>query len=105
MHGFWYVFAGFNVFLVAMVIVAVAVMSRRQRSGPTGPPTPEEQRQRWEARAPGWQIRCLKCNFSEPYGKYGIRLRAAGKKYTWGYCSQCRGFRFYVIEQDKAGRG
>jgi hypothetical protein len=52
-----------------------------------------------EMRAPGWQIRCLKCGFAEPWGKYGIRRGAAGKSYTIGFCSQCRWLRFHVIEK------
>jgi len=102
MTNFWYVFAGFNALLFASVIVALAILSRRRRGDKTGTLTPEAQRQQWEARAPGWQIRCLKCDFTEPFGKYGIRMRAAGKKYTVGYCSYCRGLRFYVIEHEKA---
>jgi hypothetical protein len=102
MKNFWYIFAGFNVLLFTSVIVAFAVLSRRKRDHQTGTLTPEEQMQRWKARAPGWQIRCLKCDFTEPYGKYGIRMRAAGRKYTFGYCSHCRGIRFYVIEHERA---
>jgi hypothetical protein len=101
MTHFWYIFAGFNVLLFTAVIAVSAILSRRRRSNKTGTLTPEEQRQRWEARAPGWQIRCLKCDFTEPFGKYGIRMRAAGKKYTWGYCSHCRGLRFYIIEHER----
>jgi hypothetical protein len=58
-----------------------------------------EEGQRWESRAPGWQIRCLKCGFTEPWGKYGIRLGAVGKKYTVGFCSHCRWLRFHVVEK------
>ena len=102
MKNFWYVFTGFNILLFTSVFVLIAIMSRRRRGHPTGSQTAEEQLQRWEARAPGWQIRCLKCDFTEPFGKYGIRMKAAGKKYTVGYCSHCRGLRFYVIEHGKA---
>jgi len=63
--------------------------------------TPEEL-QHWEKRAPGWQIRCLKCGFTEPWGKYGIRLGAFGKKYTFGFCSQCRWIRIHVVEKKHA---
>ncbi len=62
--------------------------------------TPEEI-QRWESRAPGWRIRCLKCGFTESWGKYGIRLGAVGNKYTIGFCSHCHWLRFYVIERKK----
>lgn len=102
MKNFWYIFTAFNVVLLTSVIVGFAILSRRQRGHPAGKLTPEEQLRRWQARAPGWQIRCLKCDFTEPYGKYGSRLRAAGRKYTLGYCSHCRGIRFYVIEHESA---
>lgn len=58
-----------------------------------------DERQLWETRAPGWQIRCLKCGFTEPWGKYGIRKLAAGKSYTIGFCSHCRWLRFHVTEK------
>ena len=48
-------------------------------------------------RAPGWNIRCLKCGFTEEWGKYGIRLYATGKSYTIGWCAQCRCLRLHVI--------
>jgi hypothetical protein len=32
-----------------------------------------------QKRAPGWQIRCLKCRFTEEWGKYGIRKLAWGE--------------------------
>ena len=103
MKNFWYYFAAFDVLLFTSVIVLVTTVNRRKSNHQSGALTLTEQLQRWEARAPGWNIRCLKCNFTEPYGKYGIRLGAAGKKYTVGYCSQCRGIRFYVIERKQAG--
>lgn len=67
----------------------------------TNPNLTAEDKQRWEARAPGWQIRCLKCGFTEAWGKYGIRLGAAGRKYTVGFCGRCRWLRFHVIEKRK----
>ena len=102
MTTFWSLFAGFNVLLFTSVLVVVAIRNRRGGGGNASALTPAEQRQRWAARAPGWQIRCLKCDFTEPFGKYGIRMRAAGKKYTWGYCSHCHGLRFYAIEREKS---
>lgn len=53
----------------------------------------------WEARAPGWKVRCLKCGFTEPWGKYGIRLWAYGTKYTVKSCPACRRLRFHAIEK------
>ena len=67
-------------------------MESKQESTP-------EQLQRWESRAPGWQIRCLKCGFTEPWGKYGIRLAAIGNKYTLGFCTRCRWLWLHVIEK------
>ena len=52
-----------------------------------------------EARAPGWQIRCLKCDFTEPWGKYGVRLAGAGRSFTVGRCPKCNRIRFHVIEK------
>jgi len=104
MKNFWIIFAGFNVLLFTTLIVGCARLRRCKGNAHTGPLTPEQQRERWQARAPGWQIRCLKCDFTEPYGKYGIRLGAAGKKYTLGYCSQCRGLRGFVIEKAKLAK-
>lgn len=59
----------------------------------------QEMLDRWEKRAPGWKIRCLKCGFTEPWGKYGIRLFACGTKYTIGRCSACGRWRFFAIER------
>lgn len=57
------------------------------------PPDPEK-------RAPGWQVRCTRCGFTEPWGKYGVRLHAASwKKYTLGRCAQCRRLGFHAIER------
>jgi hypothetical protein len=52
-----------------------------------------------EKRASGWQIRCLNCDFTEPWGKYGIRLKAVGRTYTFGRCPQCKRIRIHVIEK------
>jgi hypothetical protein len=52
-----------------------------------------------EMRAPGWQIRCMKCGFTEPWGKYGIRRGGFGKTFTIGKCSHCRRIRFHVVEK------
>lgn len=58
----------------------------------------------YEARAPGWVIRCLRCGFTEPYGKYGVRLWAAGCKYTWGHCVRCKRVCCHVIEKPPGRR-
>ena len=52
-----------------------------------------------EQRAPGWQIRCRKCNFTQPYGKYGFRLGAIGTKYTFGRCPNCRRWSWAIVER------
>jgi hypothetical protein len=50
--------------------------------------------------APGWQIRCPSCGKTKPYGAVGIRLGAAsyGKRIL-AWCSQCRWFRFAIVER------
>ena len=58
-----------------------------------------------EKRAPGWQIRCRKCGFTEPWGKYGVRRHAAGTAYTIGWCSKCRSIRTHAIERRKVAPG
>jgi len=64
-------------------------------------PTPE-QLAKWEKRAPGWRIICLKCGFSEPFGKYGIRKYAASiGKCKIGWCSQCKRLRCHKIVKSK----
>jgi hypothetical protein len=54
--------------------------------------------------APGWRIRCLKCGLTDDYGKYGVRLWAAGRNYTVGWCSRCRWIRCHVIEKKAASK-
>lgn len=50
--------------------------------------------------APGWQLRCCKCGHHKAGKETGmIRLGAAGKKYTLGYCSACDRMRWIVIER------
>ena len=62
----------------------------------------QEEFDKYEKRAPGWEMRCCKCGYVEHFGKYGIRLGAASfKKYTIGWCGQCRWVRFHAIEKTK----
>ena len=61
-------------------------------------PDQGETRDEYERRAPGWVVRCLKCGFTQPWGKYGIRIDGAGRPRTWGWCSRCRWIRCHVIE-------
>ena len=50
-------------------------------------------------RAPDLQIRCLRCDFAEPWDKPGVRLKASGRKFVFGRCPQCKRIRFRVIEK------
>jgi hypothetical protein len=52
-----------------------------------------------EKQAPGWQIRCLNCDFTERRVKLNIRLKAAGRTYSFGRCPQCKRIRLRVIEK------
>lgn len=50
--------------------------------------------------APGWQLRCPKCNWTLPYGKIGIRLGAASRgKRILARCPQCRRLRWVIVER------
>lgn len=55
----------------------------------------------YERRAPGWRIRCLKCGFTEHWGKYGIRLGGHGRTWTIAWCSRCRWIHCHVIEKNE----
>lgn len=59
---------------------------------------------RYEQRAPGWDIRCLKCGFTEPAGKYMIRKWAAGRKYTFGRCRRCGRWGCHVVMRRRDAR-
>ncbi len=62
----------------------------------------EDKQQAYERRAPGWVVRCKRCGFTEPWGKYGIRLGAASrKKCTIGRCPRCGRFCCHAIEKRK----
>ncbi|HEX7577608.1 MAG TPA: hypothetical protein VF430_06185 [Verrucomicrobiae bacterium] len=50
-------------------------------------------------RATDWQIRCLRCDFTEPWEKSGVRPKASGRKFIFGRCPQCKRIRFRVIEK------
>ena len=64
--------------------------------------TDQQTSAQYERRAPGWDVRCLKCGFTEPWGKYGIRIWGAGRKYTLGRCQRCRKICCHVIEKRRA---
>jgi hypothetical protein len=56
----------------------------------------------YEQRAPSWEIRCLKCGFTEYWGKYGIRLGVGlGRSWTLARCQRCGRFCCHVIEKRK----
>lgn len=48
--------------------------------------------------ANGWQIRCLKCDFTESWDKPVARTKSGGRKFIFGRCPQCKRIRFRVIE-------
>ncbi len=73
-------------------------MTADTRMKPRTDLTPED----YERRAPGWQIRCLRCGLTEPWGKYGLRLGACGRSYTLGRCTRCGRIRFHVIEKEES---
>jgi len=61
-----------------------------------------ETMEKYEKRAPGWKIICMKCGLSEPYGKYGIRKHAASvDKCELGWCSNCKRLRCHKIKKVK----
>ena len=63
----------------------------------------KEALERYERRAPGWVIRCKRCGFTEPWGKYAIcRAGVAWKKCTLGWCSRCRRICCHAIEKRKS---
>lgn|GEM_PF-5086395 len=45
---------------------------------------------KYEQRAPGWVVRCLRCGFTEPWGKYGVRLWGGGVEEDFGAVSALR---------------
>lgn len=50
--------------------------------------------------APGWQLRCTRCDHTRDAGEAGVtRIRAVSVgKIVFGYCSHCRGFRWIALE-------
>jgi hypothetical protein len=46
-----------------------------------------------------WRITATGFRFTEPWGKYGVRLGGAGRPRTWGWCSRCQWTRCHVIEK------
>ena len=38
-----------------------------------------------QTRVPDWEVRCLKCGFTEDWGKYGIRRGVFGRSYALGW--------------------
>lgn len=56
----------------------------------------------YERRAPGWVVRCKRCGFAEPWGKYAIRLGAASKgKCRLRRCPRCGRLCCHAIEKRK----
>lgn len=53
--------------------------------------------------APGWQVRCPKCNKTRPFSTVGIRLWAASRgKRMLVYCRDCRRFAWAFVERTPA---
>jgi Zn finger protein HypA/HybF involved in hydrogenase expression len=50
-------------------------------------------------RAPEWQIRCMRCDSTEPWDQPGVRIKASGRKFVFGRCPQCKRIRLRVIEK------
>ncbi len=49
--------------------------------------------------APGWQLRCRKCGYTQDAAKAGIiRIRAYGKKLILRRCQQCGQTGFHALE-------
>ena len=62
--------------------------------------TEQTLQERYERRAPGWVIRCLRCGLTEPWGRYGVRMYAwSYKKYTIGRCNRCGRMCCHAIEK------
>ena len=45
-----------------------------------------------------WRIRCIRCDFSEPWDKPVARTNASGRKFIFGRCPHCKRIRFRVVE-------
>ena len=52
---------------------------------------------KWGKKAPGWTIRCNRCDLEEPFGKYGILYKSAGRKRNFARCPRCRKWSWLVI--------
>ena len=50
-------------------------------------------------RAAGWQIRCLKCGDTEPWGKRSAQSKSAERSYVFGRCPKCKRIRMRVVEK------
>jgi hypothetical protein len=65
----------------------------------------EDRLAEYERRAPGWVVRCKRCGFTQPWGKYGILIGAASrKKFTVGRCSRCGRIGCHAIEKREMER-
>ncbi|HEX5398101.1 MAG TPA: hypothetical protein VFY06_03530, partial [Verrucomicrobiae bacterium] len=49
--------------------------------------------------AVAWQIRCTRCDFTEPWADGGDRRKTDARKFVFGRCPQCKRIRFRVIEK------
>ncbi|MCE5326550.1 MAG: ankyrin repeat domain-containing protein [Planctomycetaceae bacterium] len=86
---------------VETIVHTSAAPGRRPESS-TSDAREQRHREEYERRAPGWIIRCKTCGFTEPWGKYGVRLMGRGRTLTIGWCRRCRWIRCHVVEQGEA---
>ncbi|MCL2701283.1 MAG: hypothetical protein FWE88_06270 [Phycisphaerae bacterium] len=63
--------------------------------------TEEQKLAEYERRAPGWVVRCLRCGFTEPWGKHGYRIRGRGNFCTITRCSRCSRYCCHRVEKRK----
>jgi Zn finger protein HypA/HybF involved in hydrogenase expression len=49
--------------------------------------------------ATGWQIRCTRCDFAEPWDKPRAQTKSVRRKFIFGRCPNCKRIRFRVIEK------
>jgi hypothetical protein len=47
----------------------------------------------------GLQIRCLKCDFAEPWSRSGALPKGSGRKFIFGRCPSCKRIRLRVLEK------
>jgi len=46
----------------------------------------------------GLQIRCVKCDFAEPWGNPAAPTKGTARKFVFGRCPNCKRIRLRVLE-------